>query len=167
VSGNQSLLVPATGSGGFFYRVLAVPVPSQDFWARLYVRLDNNFGNNSHDSIFGASDGGLQADVNGEALVELSEQFNQVLLNIDDRLIFENMNSGPTLAGNTWHCMEAHYNGGNGDIEIFVGGEAIISAPGAHTATYQTFRIGYMRYNDDRNVWFDDVVVASSRVGCN
>jgi hypothetical protein len=163
-AGQFSLVVPATNSGGFFYRALAVPVPGQDFWVRLYMNVSTTFGDNSHDSLFGASSGALAADVNGEALVELSEQFNEVLLNTDDAVF--NPPTTTTLPANTWLCMEAHYNGGTGDVEIFADGNEIVNAPGYRTVNYQTFRIGYMRYNDDRAVRYDDVIVAPARVGC-
>jgi hypothetical protein len=63
--------------------------------------------------------------------------------------------------------MEAHYNGATGDVEIFADGEARITATGYRPLTFQTFRLGYMRYNDDRTVWFDNVVVAPNRVNCD
>ncbi len=164
-AGEQSLVIPATNSGGFFYRALAVPVPGQDFWARVYMNLSTPLGDNSHDSVFGASSGAITADVNGEALVELSEQFNEILLNTDDALF--NPTTNTTLPANQWLCMEAHYNGGNGNVEIFADGAELINAPGYRAVTYQSFRIGYMRYNDDRTVRYDDLIVAPTRVGCN
>jgi hypothetical protein len=63
--------------------------------------------------------------------------------------------------------MEAHYNGGTGNVEIFADGAELINAPGYRAVTYQSFRIGYMRYNDDRTVRYDDLIVAPTRVGCN
>jgi hypothetical protein len=164
-AGTQALVIPATNSGGFFYRALAVPVPGQDFWVRLYMHLSTPLGDNSHDSVFGASSGALTADVNGEALVELSEQFNEILLNTDDALF--NPPTNNTLPANTWLCMEAHYNGGSGDVQIFADGAPLIDAAGYRPVSFQTFRIGYMRYNDDRTVRYDDVVVAPNRVGCD
>jgi hypothetical protein len=163
--GNQSLAITATGSGGFFYRALAVPVPGQDFWVRLQMRVSTTFGDGSHDSVFGASSGALTADVNGEALVELSEQFEGLLLNTDDAVFRPPVTS--TLTPDVWHCMEAHYNGASGDVEIFADGQARITANGYRPLTFQTFRLGYMRYNDDRTVWFDNVVVAPNRVNCD
>jgi len=162
-SGRQSLAIPEH-SGGFYYRALTVPVPSARFWVRLYVRVSRAFGDGGHDSLFGASNGNLAADVNGEALVEFSEQFDEVLLNTDDRLF--NPEGASTLSANVWHCIEAHYDGTNGNVEIFADGKEIINAPGYATQTYQTFRLGYMQYHDTRGVWYDDVVVAPERVNC-
>ena len=163
VSGQKSFAI-TQGSGGFYYRALAVPVPGQNFWVRLHVRVSSVFGDGSHDSLFGPSTGGLDADVNNEALVEFSEQFDQVLLNTDDQLFQPQSKS--TLSANTWHCMEAHYDGASGDVQIFADGQLIIDAKGYARRTFQSFRIGYMQYNDARAVWYDDVVVAPTRVNC-
>jgi hypothetical protein len=161
--GKQSLSIPEH-SGGFYYRALAVPVPGNDFWVRLYVRVSRAFGDDGHDSLFGASNGNIDADVNGEALVEFSEQFNEVLLNTDDQLF--NPSGMSTLSADAWHCIEAHYEGGSGNVQIFSDGMEIINAPGYAKATFQTFRIGYMQYHDTRGVWYDDVIVAPARVNC-
>ncbi|MET0414243.1 MAG: hypothetical protein ABW217_23230 [Polyangiaceae bacterium] len=162
-AGNQSLLIPASGAG-FYYRALAVPVPGNDFWVRLHVRVSTVFGDGNHDSLFGGSSGGLAADVNGEALVEFSEQFDGILLNTDDAVFRPPQLT--TVSANTWHCFEAHYQGGNGNVDVFMDGTQIVAAAAYKAQTYQSFRIGYMRYNTDRAVWFDDVVVAPQRINC-
>lgn len=162
-AGRQSLSIPMH-SGGFYYRALAVPVPGPDFWVRLHVRVSRAFGDNGHDSLFGASTGNIDADVNNEALVELSEQFDKVLLNTDDQLF--NPPGTSTLAADMWHCVETHYDGGTGNVQVFVNGTEIIGATGYARHTFQTFRIGYMQYHDGRAVWYDNVVVAPTRVNC-
>jgi hypothetical protein len=163
-TGQQSLAIPIH-SGGFYYRALAVPVPGQNFWVRLYVRVSRAFGDEGHDSLFGASTGNLDADVNGEALVEFSEQFNEVLLNTDDQLF--NPEGASKLTADEWHCIEAHYDGASGNVQIFADGTEVIHATGYAKQTFQTFRLGYMQYHDTRSVWYDDVVVAPSRVSCD
>jgi hypothetical protein len=162
-AGKQSLQI-TKGSGGFYYRALAVPVPGQDFWARFYLRVSSVFGDNSHDSLFGASTGALTADSNNETLVEFSEQFNKVLLNTKDQL-FQPTDSN-TITADAWHCIEAHYDGSSGDVQIFSDGKEIIHATAYAKQTFKTFRLGYMQYNDARSIWYDDVIVAPSRVNC-
>jgi hypothetical protein len=105
--------------------------------------------------------------VNGEALVEFSEQFGGVLLNTDDQVFpgGPNVTTG-TVSANTWHCFEAHYNGNNGNVDVFMDGAQVIAAPAYKAQTYQSFRLGYMRYNTDRAVAFDNVVVAPARINC-
>ena len=161
--GKQSLALPMA-SEGFYYRALAVPIPGENFWIRLYVRVSTEFGDNGHDSLFGASTGELSADLNNETLVEFSEQFNKVLLNTKDQL-FEPADT-TTLAADTWHCIEAHYDGASGDVQVFVEGTEVINAPGYAKQPFKTFRLGLMQYHEARAVWFDDVVVAPMRVNC-
>ena len=72
----------------------------------------------------------------------------------------------PQLSPNTWHCEEAFYDGGTGNTQIFSDGQQIINAPGFARRNYQTFRFGYIGFNTVRTVWYDDVVVSPTRVGC-
>ena len=161
--GTQSLALPM-GSEGFYYRALAVPIPSENFWVRLYVRVSTVFGDNGHDSLFGASTGAISADLNNETLVEFSEQFDTVLLNTKDQL-FQPADSS-TLSANAWHCIEAHYDGASGDVQVFADGQEVINATGYARQSFQTFRLGLMQYHEARAAWFDDVVVAPMRVNC-
>ena len=162
-AGKQSLQI-TKGSGGFYYRALAVPVPGQNFWVRMYLRVSSTFGDNSHDSLFGASTGTATQDSNNETLVEFSEQFNKVLLNTKDQL-FQPTDTN-TISADMWHCIEAHYDSSSGDVQIFSDGKEIVHATGYAKQTFKTFRIGYMQYNDARSIWYDDVIVAPSRVAC-
>jgi hypothetical protein len=166
-SGQQSLLI--TPIEGFAYRVMAIPAPGQQFWVRLFVQVDVEFGRANHAGIFGASDSGLQQDHNGEVLIELSEQFGYMLTNIDDDTSLRPAVE-MRLAANQWHCMEARYDGDAGQIEIFVEGQRIINETRANARmTFRTFRIGNMQYTSTggRSVWYDDVVLAPERVGCD
>jgi hypothetical protein len=166
-SGAQSFMITPAGQG-FGYRALTIPAPGQNFWARLFVRVSSEFGDGNHDSLFGASDAGQLQDHNNEKLIELSEQFNYMLLNTDDCTVQCNMNNSMVrLPANTWACFEAHYDGAAGRVEIFLDGTRIIDDTQAiYRFTYQTFRLGYMRFNTERTVWFDDVVVSTNRPNC-
>jgi len=168
-SGEQSLLVPAD-TLMFDYRMLSVAIPGNDFWVRLYVRTDVVFGDEDVDTLFLAS---VLADgFNGDRALQLSEQLGQVVLNKNGQLygaVGENpfrTDPGPQLAADEWHCLEAFFGGSSGDVNVFLAGEAIITAPAWQPETYQTFRFGYERFSTARNVWIDDVAVASERIGC-
>lgn len=167
-SGSQSFAIPGP-SPGFSYRVLTIPAPGQDFWARLYVRVGSEFGDGNHDALFGASNANLTADHNNETVIELSEQFGYMLLNTDDcALACNTPDPQLTLPPNQWHCLEAHYDGNTGHVEIFLEGSPFIDATNpTHQFTFQTFRLGYMRFNTERSVWYDDVILSRSRVGCD
>lgn len=170
-SGSQSLHVPA-GSGGYEYRMLAVPVPSGAFWVRLYVRTSTAFGDGSHDTLYMGSRLPV-GEYNGDTAVEISEQSMQVLLNTKDSLYAASGAgdpagtgaSGPVLPANTWICMETRFDANA--VEVYADGELLIQATNyGGQDSYQTFRFGYLSFNDARGVWYDDVVVASSRIGC-
>jgi hypothetical protein len=169
-SGAQSLRV--VSAGGFNIRQVVVPIPGQSFWVRLFVQTSNDFGDNDHDSLFVASTASPTQDNNAENGPEFSEQGNQVILNANDSLYSAAgpgfpQGDGPQLSANTWHCEEAFYDGATGDTQVFSDGVQIIDAVGFTPLTYQTFRFGYIGFNTVRTVWFDDVVVAENRVGCN
>ena len=171
-SGSQSLHVPA-GSGGYEYRMLAVPVPATPFWVRLYVRTSTSFGDGSHDTLYMGSRL-PKGEYNGDTAVEISEQSMQLLLNTKDSLYAASGPgdpagsgaSGPVLPANTWICMETRFDADA--IDVYADGELLIQASNyGGQASYETFRFGYLSFNDARSVWYDDVVVASSRIGCN
>jgi len=171
-SGNQSMVF--RDAGGFNIREVITPIPGQAFWVRLFIQTSNPFGDNDHDSLFVASTATFEQDNNQEHGPEFSEQGNQILINSDDVLFSAAgpgfpQGEGPQLTPNTWHCVEAHYDGGSGDVEFFVDSEQIIDAPGFAPRTFATFRFGYLQFADHlaHVTWFDDVVVASNRVGCN
>jgi len=171
-SGTQSIVFPA-GSTGFNVKEVVTPIPGQTFWARLFVQVSSTFGDNDHDSLFVASTATPTEDNNAEHGPELSEQGNQILLNADDALFNANGPgfpssgaAGPTISANTWHCIEAFYNGGTGDVQIFNDSTMVINAPAYKKLTYSTFRFGYIQFNTARTIHFDDVVVAPDRVGC-
>jgi hypothetical protein len=171
-SGARSVLFPAIPDG-FNIREVVVPIPGNSFWVRLFMQTDTDFGDNDHDSVFVGST--TMLDNNDEDGVEFSEQGNQVVLNSNDQLFsqggpgFPSAATGPTLTANTWHCVEAFYDGGSGDVQIFADDALLIDAPSYRAVTYQTFRFGYLQFPGGaaRSVWFDDVVVATDRIGCN
>jgi hypothetical protein len=168
-SGNRSLMVVSVG--GFNIREVITPIPGQSFWVRLFIQTSNTFGDNNHDSLFVASTASPSQDNNAEDGPEFSEQGNQIILNSSDVLFSAAgagfpQGTGPQLSPNTWHCEEAFYDGGTGNTQIFSDGQQIINAPGFARRNYQTFRFGYIGFNTVRTVWYDDVVVSPTRVGC-
>jgi len=171
-SGNRSLMV--VSAGGFNIREVVAPIPGQAFWVRLFIQTSDIFGDNNHDSLFVASTANPSQDNNAEAGTEFSEQGHQFILNADDALFSQAgagfpQGNGPQLSANTWHCVEAFYDGGSGNVQVFTDGDPdpALDAPGFKRLTYQTFRFGYIGFNTVRTVWFDDVVVSANRVNCN
>jgi len=172
-SGKQALVVPAS-NGGFEYRMLAVPVPGNTFWVRLFIRISTEFGNTDHDTLYMGSRV-PQGTYNGDEAVEISEQSNQLLLNKNDALYSQSGPgdpagsgaAGPKLPANTWLCMETLFDGATNSVQVYSEGELLIDAKnyGAGGA-YKTFRFGYESFHDARSIWYDDLVVSATRVGC-
>jgi hypothetical protein len=91
----------------------------------------------------------------------------------------------PTLAASTWACLEFHVDQTNGQVEFWFNG-AQTTVPGlTYTGTstqgvndqwgkagptslaLTSLGLGYLQLNDMMTVWFDDVSLGNSRIGCN
>jgi hypothetical protein len=167
-SGGQSLLLPLTNQA-FSYRVMAIDVPVQAFWARVFVKTDTLIGDNGHDGLFAISSGDRTVDNNNETRVEFSEQEGTIVLNRSTDQITFPIVRPTTLPANTWHCIETRFDGNAGDIEVFANGQAIIRSLANAQFRFQvkTFRIGTLQFHEPRTNRFDDVVLSTDRVGCN
>jgi hypothetical protein len=164
--GAQSLKV--TSPGAFHYRMLGVAVPAT-FWVRLYIKSDQDIGQDGHNAFFVAmTDPNYHNSMHS---VEVSEQFTCILLNEHDTLFPTGTTCGvnKALPKNMWHCMEAMFDGATGSVQVFANGTMIVDAPAwaPAKAAFNTFEFGYANYHDPAaSVWYDDVVVAATRVGC-
>ena len=136
------------------------------------MRSDDTFGNMTavHNAFFQAQ---MTPDPNSGGQVQFAEQWCQVLLNANDKLYPDGLSScsttGPTLSANAWHCVEAFFDGTNGVVQVYGDGTKMIDAQNWSNAkeTYGAFEFGFHLYSGpDRNLWYDDVVVAPTRVGC-
>jgi hypothetical protein len=152
----------------------SVGTPSSS-WVRLYTRSNVGFGaqGSTHATLFMGSIVAPGGDYNSDRAVEIAEQFGQILFNVKDSLFGTsgtNPNGQPRtrLPNDTWTCMEAEFDGPSGDVQVFVDGAQIIDAAGCQQpADFKSFRFGYLRFSSPaRDVWMDDVVVASTRIGC-
>jgi hypothetical protein len=170
-SGKQSLKV-LTGTGTSAYKMLSVPIPGPAFWVHMYVRSDDTFGDSTavHNTFF---QGVLTPDPNGSGQVQVAEQWCQVLLNVNDTLYPTGLSScsttGPTLSPNVWHCVEAFFDGTNGIVQVYGDSTKLIDAENwaPATETYGGFQFGFRQVSGPaRNMWYDDVVVGTTRVGC-
>jgi hypothetical protein len=169
--GNQALMVKPTGSTGYSYRILSVPAPAPTFWARLYVRSDVDLGQPDHNAFFGASTG--SGDQNDGEIMEVAEQYCQVVMNLKDDVVLSvgGMaacgSGGKLLAKDTWHCMEAFFDGPNGAVQVFSDGMPIVDKTGWTPKTFQTFVFGFIGFHGpSRTMWYDDVALSTTRIGC-
>ena len=166
-SGAQSFLVPLVNQG-FSYRVMGIPVTNQAFWARMFIQTDTLFGDQGHDALFAISNSDVSVDNNNETRIEFAEQEGTICLNRSTDVITFPITRPTTMTANVFHCVEARFDGNAGDFEVFVDGTQIISALGKadFKFQYKTLRIGNMTFHEPRNVWFDDVILSTQRVGC-
>jgi hypothetical protein len=169
--GNQALMVKPTGSSGYSFRMLSVPAPAPSFWVRLYVRSDQDLGQAEHNAFFGASTG--TGDQNSGDVMEVAEQYCQIVMNLHDDVVLSvgGMaacgSGGKLLAKDTWHCMEAFFDGPNGKVQVFSDTMPIIDKTGWTPLTFQTFVFGFLGFHGpSRTMWYDDVAVSTTRVGC-
>ncbi|WP_213455019.1 cellulose-binding domain-containing protein [Rhizomonospora bruguierae] len=127
-----------------------------------------------------AADGGRDLRMGGQ---NARMQWNRAS---DDATLPEQSPSGVALSAqlpvNTWNCVEFMVNGGQGTLSTWLGGSAItgLQADGVPTHDIDSqwynhtwrpaltdLRVGWEGYgNDADTLWFDDVAVGSSRIGC-
>ena len=73
-----------------------------------------------------------------------------------------------TLPASTWECVEISYDGTGREQQLFINNVQLIDAknyPGS-TEALAYFKFGFDAYHGPaRQVWFDDVAVAPSRIG--
>ena len=165
--GAQSLKVTSTGS--FSFRMLGVAVPTNTFWVRLFIKSDQDIGQDGHNAFLEAMTNPNYHD--STSRVEIAEQFTCVLLNEHDALFPAGNTCGANkaLPKDTWHCLEAMFDGTTGDVQVFADKTQIINATAwaPAKAAFTTFEFGFATYHGPgRNIWYDDVVVAPTRVGC-
>lgn len=172
--GKQSAkFLPHTGKTYFSVAAAA------NFWVRAYLRTDVAVGPGSgHDGHDAFIEAGWETN---EAGVQIVEENCQLGLNINDTRYGSDgtvngsvacPTGGKTLAANQWYCLEAHFDSSKGDVELFVDGTSVLKRTADPKATFaakpfSALHFGYYQYHDiSRTTWYDDVAVASERVGC-
>ncbi|XYH94119.1 hypothetical protein ACMHYB_40660 [Sorangium sp. So ce1128] len=168
--GAHSLHVKPGGSG-YDWRMLSVPAPGPKFWARLYVRSSVDIGQAEHNAYFQAMTG--NGDPNEGHNVEVAEQYCQIVLNLHDVVVLSEGgetrcgSGGTLLPKDQWHCMEAYFDGTQGDVQVYANGTKIIDKAGWDKLDFKTFSFGYLGFHGPaRSMWYDDVAVAPERIGC-
>jgi len=169
--GAHSLMVKPTGSDGYSYRVLSVAAPAPSFWVRLWVKSDVDLGQSEHNAFFAAST--ADGDQNNGELMEVAEQYCQVVMNHKDDVVTSIGGTtacgmgGVSLAKNAWHCVEAFFDGPNGHIQVNADGKPVIDKSGWAKLTYQSFVFGFIEFHGpSRTMWYDDVAVSTQHLAC-
>lgn len=175
-AGAQSLkFLPLTA---YAQRQVSVPA-AQTFWFRAYLRTDVDIGGaagSMHNVFFEAMYSSGQQDKG----VEIVEEDCELGANINDSRYGSNGTTnqpgcpttsplGTTLSANMWHCIEGFFDGTQGNFQVFADSTMVINQTGIAGAKqpFSALRFGYREYHPhDRTVWYDDLVVAPTRVGC-
>lgn len=171
-SGNSSLKVVSANAGVGSYKMLAVPSGGATFWARFYIRSDVELGVHDHNAFAIAS----TSDDPNSGGVEFAEDVG-LSFNTSDNVKWpegfgRTMSGGEmpySLPANEWHCIELGFDGTGRVQQLFIAGEQTINATmyPASAVNFTTFKFGYNAFHSTvRALWYDDVAVAPSRIGC-
>lgn len=184
-SGKNSVRID--GAGGFCNHVFLSPVmslfPASDpLFVRFYVRISTAL-TQSHVSWLAMRD---EHDMNDLRMGGQSEilMWNRAS---DDATLPELSPTGIAMsakpATNTWMCVEFSIDGAKGELHTWLDGTALagLTVEGDPTPDVDSqwkrktdwhpqlsdLRLGWESYGNDANtLWFDDVAIGSSRVGC-
>jgi hypothetical protein len=175
--------------GTNFSQMLGVMTGTPTFWTRVYIMTDsvNTSAVTGHDTFVAGIDdtanGGTLANAgdpnNGDA-VRVGEHECQLEINRmvgDTEILSDAVNGvsdyvcagGVTFSPGTWYCLETLYDGPDSTIRVFVNGSEVT---GLHTTdwgpfVYDMFKFGFENYSGTpRNMWYDDIVIATQQVGC-
>jgi hypothetical protein len=173
-SGNSSLLTKsqsAAGSSGSAYRMLAVPGTPNAFWVRFWIESDMPIGGTEHNAFAGGS----TDDTPNGLMIEFAEDVG-VAFNTQDSdqwpTGYGRLSGGGTkpytLPAMTWECIEISYDGTGKEQQLFINNVQLIDAKGypANTEALTYFKFGFNAlHGPARQVWYDDVAVAPTRMG--
>lgn len=171
--GGASLHVRPNSEGSGAYKMLAVPTPGAAFWVRFYLRSDVELGQEDH-NVYAYAAG--SDEPNDSVFVEFAEDVGLAFNSHDivrwpaDYGRLDGGGTNPyTLPADTWHCIEVFFDGDSRVQQLFVEGTQLIDAQDFPDTTqaFTTFKFGYNSLHGTvRNTWYDDVAVASARIGC-
>jgi hypothetical protein len=188
-SGSASLRVDGTSQQSF----VAVPVPAQAFYVRarmnfaqsteqmnghgwFIVAADNVTSGSGNQMRWGSSGnhGHKEIDFNvyGNTCNGEKTQFSDGAS--DGASGWENIQyESVLLQADQWYCVEAFFNGPGHEFQLWIDGQEV---PGLHVTeatmcpawspTYTHVKFGAGANSNIGNIWYDDVAVSESRVGC-
>jgi hypothetical protein len=78
------------------------------------------------------------------------------------------------LSADQWYCVEGYFNGTGHEFQLWIDGAEI---PGLHVTeatmcaawspTYTHIKFGAGANSEIGAIWYDDVAVSTTRIGCN
>jgi hypothetical protein len=159
-------------SGTDYSQMLGVTVPSK-FWGRVYLRSDSDI-QEGHNTYVTAGTG--TGDPNDGTYIRIGEHECQLELNrnTDDKELLSNggtymCSGGVKLLKDTWYCLEFYFDGPGQETRVFVDDTEVTTL---HTTDwgaqpYEIFKLGYEKYHGGpKNLWYDDLAIASEQLHC-
>jgi hypothetical protein len=173
---NSMRVKTVTEEASSAYKMLAVPTPGSQFWARVYIRSNQILGegtisDSKHNRFLIAASG---AEPNTTDALEVAEDCG-IALNSHDKVYRpeggnSTCDSPLRLDPDTWYCLEASFDGATGNTQVFIDGELQIDAQGWANGkgnfTHLKFGVDNLHPNATRSVWYDDIAVGPTRPGC-
>ncbi|KAJ7686718.1 hypothetical protein B0H17DRAFT_1204141 [Mycena rosella] len=174
-SGTHSLKIVSTGgfSNHIFYGLSNLTaLGSGDIYGRYYANFLNAF-NQDHTTHMMMTDPVAQT-------LRMGGQFGVLDWNraSDDSIMPDGSPTSDAgsiaIAGNTWYCIEFHLSRTTSQIETWVNGNVISSLTtpqtrwgSAYIPNPSNWGLGWESYGSDPNtVWYDDIALGTSRLGC-
>jgi hypothetical protein len=176
------------GSGSMVFLEHALPSGTNHLFVRAYVYLKKSIGDSpasasdNHETLMGLT----MTPNNGDNQLRFGQAKGAIGMNQvpsdDFSPVMAKWNSGPTISASMWHCVELEFDGtaAYNTYRAWSDGTLVdsiaSSADWAHGTTtanwmngyFNSFMMGWQSFSSMSNeVWIDDLVLATARVGCN
>jgi hypothetical protein len=176
-SGSKSVHVNSAGGYQTFFALSGAPVfpPAGGLlYLRLYIRLGAAM-TSGHNTYYKAGAAGMNSSEH-ETRVGVMNAMLMINQPAGDRGFLSNQNyytdgmkPGVVFAPTTWTCVEALFDPPHSTFDIWVEGKEV---PDLHRTDWQqdplgSFHFGFEKYaGPDADIWYDDIAVSASPIGC-
>jgi hypothetical protein len=185
-----SLKITGTSNQAF----ITLPVPSQSFYVRAYVNFEKSTDEMTGHGWFIVGADNVTSGAGNQMRMGSSGNHgdgNQLDFNVygntctGEKTQFSNGASDGAAGWNntpyaqvkfdhdTWYCVEAFFNGTGDEFQYWIDG---VEVPGLHVTeatmctnwspTYTHIKFGAGANSNLGNIWYDDVAVSTTRIGC-
>lgn len=177
-SGTKSVHV-AGGDNDFdtlfvFHDTSILPAPGGRFFMRAFMRLGRPMSD-KHNTFIIADLGAMPG---GGNTVRISEMYGMLMYTVmgdahgalSNQAYYTDHKPGVVFAPTTWVCLEALFDHGGPDLDVWVDG---VEVPDLHHTdfpldSYDTLRFGFEKYGGPAiDIWYDDIAIGTARIGCD
>ena len=179
-SGTQSVFVDGnTFSSHFTVKGAPVfPLPANRMYVRVFIRVGSAF-ESGHSTFFEAG----PDDTLNNTEIRVGFHVQQLEVNrmpgdaeqLSNGGDYNDPLSGIKFVPETWHCLEVLFDGDSDELRVWFEDNEVPELhvtdwkqdAGAWSPTYEAVRFGYEKYSGpSMQVWYDDVAIGTSRIGC-